>query len=150
MWGQMVGLLDFVAGPHYHPVRTLHRKSASGSRQGLTALGGLVQGAGSLRAQLDDPKDPMRSTTVKVLVLLFAGLVVACPFGGSGASHSHASSLPEDGTFCGILHSSIAAPVLLEQSALLLPSEEPVVSVPKGYPLWCLAHSIDHPPERSA
>jgi hypothetical protein len=91
----------------------------------------------------------MRSTAIKLLVLLFAGLVIACPFEASGASHSHTSSSPEDGTFCGILHSSIAGPVRLEQSASLLLSDEPVAPVPKGYPLWSLASSIDHPPERS-
>ena len=92
----------------------------------------------------------MRSVAVKLLVLLFAGLVIACPFEASGASHLPTSSSPEDGTFCGILHFSIAGSVPLEQPASLLPSEEPAATVPKGYPLWPLAQSIDHPPERPA
>jgi hypothetical protein len=91
----------------------------------------------------------MRSTAIKLLVLLFAGLVIACPLEALAAPHSPTSSSPEGGTFCGILHSSIAGPVPSEQPAALFSSEEPVASVPKGYPLWPLAQSIDHPPERS-
>ncbi len=91
----------------------------------------------------------MRSTAIKLLVLLFTGLVIACPFEASGALHLPTTSSPEDGTFCGILHSSIAGPVPSEQPAALFSSEEPVASVPKGYPLWSLAQSVDHPPERS-
>ena len=65
----------------------------------------------------------MRSVAVKLLVLLFAGLVIACPFEASGASHLPTSSSPEDGTFCGILHSSIAGPVPSEQPAALFPAD---------------------------
>jgi hypothetical protein len=90
----------------------------------------------------------MRSTATKLLVLLFTGLVIACPFEAPGASDSHTSSSPEDGTFCGILHSSIAGPVSLEQPASPLPSEESVALVPAVNHLWSLTQSIDHPPER--
>lgn len=89
----------------------------------------------------------MRSTATKLLVLVFTALVIACPFEVSGVSDSHASSSPEDGTFCGILHSSIAGPVPLEQPAFLFPTENPLAPVPKGDSLWSLVQSIDHPPE---
>lgn len=149
MWAQMGGLLDFAAGPHYHPIRALHRDGVNGHEQDLTVLGRLTRGAQTSLPRRVDPKDLMRPTAIKLLVLLFAGLVIACPFEESGASHSNTSSSPGDGTFCSILHSSIAGPFPLERSASLLPSKEPVAPVPKGYPLWSLAQSVDHPPERS-
>jgi len=92
----------------------------------------------------------MRSMAIKFLVLVFAGLVMVCPYEVSADSHSHTSSSPEDGTFCGILHSSIAGPVPLERSASLHPSKEPVLPVPQGYPRGSVAPGIDHPPELSA
>lgn len=96
------------------------------------------------------PKDLMTSMAVKLLVLLFAGLVIACPYEASGAPHLPTTSSPEGGTFCGILHSSIAGTVRLEQPASLLPSKEPAAAIPKRYLPWSLVQRIDHPPEVSA
>jgi len=93
----------------------------------------------------------MTSTAIMQLVLLFTGLVIACPFDAPGGHpHYPTTASPEAGAFCGMLHSSIAGTVPLKEPASLFPSEEPVASVLNGYPLWSLAQSIDHPPELSA
>jgi hypothetical protein len=92
----------------------------------------------------------MKVLGAKVLVLLFAVLVVRCAFDGPAA---HASTDPgslHQNAFCAVLHSSAVDHPISSRPGFPILSGNAIYPPPGGYPVWSLAHSIDHPPERPA
>ena len=90
------------------------------------------------------------SVGTKTLVLLFVALAIQCAFDGPGAQASTQSPVQEDSGFCAILD---AASVEIAPAVNAVPqpsARQTTRPIPAVYPLWSLAHSIDHPPEQPA
>lgn len=92
----------------------------------------------------------MKSQAARIILVIFAALVIACAFEGQEAQASTTLLLKKDGAFC-----SIQGVTSVEVS----PCTQPVLRGPMGkalgplvgiHPRWSLAYSIDHPPERSS
>jgi hypothetical protein len=82
-----------------------------------------------------------------VFILLFAASAIACALDRAEAT---ASTSQQDGAYCGALNASIVGTTLPVQPALLASSGEVIDPMLDICPLWWLAQSIDHPPERHA
>ena len=92
----------------------------------------------------------MKALATKVLVLLFATLVVHCAFDGPGAQVSTPSQAQDDSAFCGSLNAA-SVEITLQIPCGPRPSPgETIGPLPMVFPLSSLAQSIDHPPERPA
>ena len=87
----------------------------------------------------------MKGLGTTVLVLLFAVSTIACAF---HTLEGAALSPPQGSGFCGVLNASTVNAAVPTQPALLASSDEGLHSMTGIYPLWSLAHSIDHPPEQ--
>jgi hypothetical protein len=84
----------------------------------------------------------------KAVLVLFVALILQCAFDDRSAQASSASPSQEDSVFCGSLNAAAVQIPILDQPSLHAAPGKAVRPVLVGCPLWSLAQSIDHPPER--
>jgi hypothetical protein len=88
----------------------------------------------------------MKRFALQAFTLCFLALVVVCAFDGAGVGNSTRSDSHGGGSFCGIMHASIALPTPPCQPTPQVYSDEAVHPLSDFRAIWSLVHAIDHPP----
>lgn len=92
----------------------------------------------------------MKSRAAMILIVLFAALIIQCAFDGPSVQASPASSSHSQGdsVVCGSLNAAGVELPIFGQPAVQAATGKAVGPLAEEPPLWSLAQSIDHPPER--
>ncbi len=89
----------------------------------------------------------MKAFAAKLLVLLFAALVIQCAFDADGVQAATATPSQGGNALCGNLSAASVQIALPNQPPRQVASGEAVPPLRDILPLWTLAQLIDHPPE---